>query len=90
MCIFDLGSNQKLRVINEEASRGHSARDILFLIGPLAVRAKMHTCVRRRNFITILGGIVLAPFAAGARQARSPVVGFLSTLPGSNSDRAAD
>ena len=44
----------------------------------------MNTCVRRRKFITILGGIVVAPFAAGAQQARSPVVGFLSTLPGLN------
>ena len=41
----------------------------------------MNTYVRRRKFITILGGIVVAPFAAGAQQARSPVVGFLSTLP---------
>ncbi len=44
----------------------------------------MNICVRRREFIAILGGIVVTSFAAGAQQARSPVVGYLSTLPNLN------
>jgi hypothetical protein len=41
----------------------------------------MNICVRRREFIGVLGGILVASFDADAQPAQSPVVGFLSALP---------